>query len=47
VLPLQQPFGHEVASQTHCPLFLSQSWFVPHAAHVAPAAPQEPLDSDA
>ena len=25
VLPLQQPAGHEVASQTHCPLLLLHS----------------------
>ncbi len=41
VLPLQQPFGHEVASQTHCPVFLLHSWPVAHAAHAAPAAPHD------
>ena len=46
MLPLQQPFGQDVASQTHWPLFLLHSWVAAHGAHVAPDAPQEPLDSD-
>jgi len=45
--PLQQPFGHEVASQTHVPLLLLHSSPVPHAEQFAPPVPQEPLDSDA
>jgi hypothetical protein len=45
VLPLQQPLGHEVASQTHWPLLLSHSCPAPHAAHIAPPAPQEVFDS--
>ena len=38
--PLQQPFGHEVASHTHWPVELHS---VPdgHAAHAAPALPHE------
>ena len=46
MLPLQQPFGQDVASQTHWPLFLLHSWVAAQGAHVAPDAPQEPLDSD-
>ncbi len=45
VEPLQQPFGHEVASHTHCPVFVLHSWPVLQAAHVAPAAPHEVFDS--
>lgn len=48
MVPLQQPPGHEVASQTHWPRLLLHS--CPgdtHAAHVAPLVPQEPLDSEA
>jgi hypothetical protein len=44
VFPLQQPFAHEVASQTHCPLPL-HSWPAAHAAHAAPPEPHELLDS--
>jgi hypothetical protein len=39
VLPLQQPIGHDVASQTHCPLGLHSSP-VGHAWQAAPPAPQ-------
>jgi len=42
--PLQQPFGHEVESQTHCPVPL-HSCPAGHAAHAAPPAPHEVLDS--
>jgi hypothetical protein len=42
---LQQPLGHEVASQTHCPVVLLHSWPDGHAAHVAPLAPHEVFDS--
>jgi hypothetical protein len=42
--PTQHPWAHEVASQTHCPIPL-HSWPVGHAAHMAPAAPQEAFDS--
>jgi hypothetical protein len=45
--PLQQPLGHELASQTHCPVDVLHSWPVPQAPQVAPFAPQEPLDSEA
>jgi hypothetical protein len=43
---LQQPFGHEVASQTHLPVVLLHSCPVPHAAQLAPAVPQELFDSE-
>jgi hypothetical protein len=36
--PLQQPFGHVVASQAHAPLLVSHTPFE-HAPHVAPPAP--------
>ncbi len=45
VLPLQQPFGHEVALHTHCPLLVLHIWPVAHAAHAAPPEPQEVFDS--
>jgi hypothetical protein len=45
LLPLQQPFGHEVASQTHCPLVVLHSCPDEHAAHAAPPAPHEEFDS--
>ncbi len=41
--PLQHPFGHELASHTHCPEVLSHSRWVPHASHEAPLDPQEAL----
>ncbi len=47
MLPLQQPLGHDFASQTHRPVVVSHSWPLPHAAHAAPADPQEVLLSDA
>jgi hypothetical protein len=40
----QQPVGHEVASQTHCPAPL-HSWPDAHAPHSAPPFPHEPADS--
>ncbi len=43
--PLQQPLGHEIASQTHRPLPL-HSCPAAHAPHAAPPVPQELLDSD-
>ena len=43
--PLQQPPGHDVASQTHWPLLLSHSCPEPHALQVAPPAPHAELDS--
>jgi hypothetical protein len=42
--PLQQPSGHEVASQTHCPIPL-HSWPDGHAAQTAPPEPHEVFDS--
>jgi len=36
---LQQPFGHEVALQTHAPCAL-HVWPVAHVAHAAPPTPQ-------
>jgi hypothetical protein len=45
VLPLQQPLGHDVASQVHWPVAL-QSWPVAQAAHAEPAEPHELADSD-
>ena len=44
VLPLQQPFGHEVPLHTHCPLPL-HCWVGAHAAHAAPPAPHDAFDS--
>jgi hypothetical protein len=44
---LQHPFGHEAASQTHCPVVLLHSCPVAHATHAAPPAPHDALDSDA
>jgi hypothetical protein len=41
---VQQPFGQEVASQTHCPLPL-HSWPEAQAPQTAPPAPQDELDS--
>jgi hypothetical protein len=45
--PLQQPFGHEAASQTHCPVVLLHSVPAPQAPHVAPPTPHEGVDSAA
>ena len=42
--PVQQPFGHDAASQTHCPLVVLHSCPAVQAAHVAPPAPHEGLD---
>jgi hypothetical protein len=47
VLPLQHPFGHDVASQTHVPVVRLHSWPVPQAAHAAPPVPHEPFVSEA
>ena len=44
---VQQPFGHEVASQTQVPLVLSHSWPIGHIAHATPPVPHEALDSPA
>jgi hypothetical protein len=45
VLPLQQPFLQEFVSQTHCPVAVLHSCPVVHAAHTAPPAPHDALDS--
>jgi hypothetical protein len=45
VSPWQQPFGHEVASQTHFPVLTLHSWPVLHAPQVAPDAPHDALVS--
>jgi hypothetical protein len=42
-LVVQQPVGHEVASQTHWPVVVLHSWPEGQLAHVAPLAPQEVL----
>jgi hypothetical protein len=39
VLPLQQPLGHELASQTQAPLLL-HSWPLAQGLHIAPFRPQ-------
>jgi hypothetical protein len=44
-LPSQQPFGHEVASQTHAPLVVLHSRPDAHARHTTPPAPHDPVDS--
>ena len=44
MLPLQQPPGHDVASQTHCPA-PQHSTPVPHAAQAAPELPHDEFDS--
>ena len=46
-LPLQQPFGHEVGSQTHWPVVVLHDCPDTHAAHAAPATPQDMFDSAA
>jgi hypothetical protein len=45
VLPLQQPFGHEAASHTHCPP--AQVWPAAHATHARPLEPHEVVVSAA
>jgi hypothetical protein len=44
-VPLQQPLGHDAASQTHWPLVVLHVWPDPHAAHAAPPEPHEEADS--
>ncbi len=46
MFPLQQPFGHETASQTHWPVVLLHSCPDGHAAHAAPPVPHVPFDSE-
>jgi hypothetical protein len=43
--PLQHPFGHDVPSQTHCPLPVLHSRPDEHALQVAPAEPHDELVS--
>ncbi len=43
--PLQQPSGHDVASQTQLPVVL-HSCPCAHALHAAPFAPHDEVDSD-
>ena len=45
VLPLQQPFGQEVASHTHAPLCVLHSWPLAQLVHVEPAEPHMPFVS--
>ncbi len=47
VPPLQQPFGHDAASQMHVPLLVLHSRPVPHAEQLPPAVPHWALVSDA
>jgi hypothetical protein len=47
VLPLQQPLGQEVASQTQAPVILLHSCPVAQAAQLAPIVPHDVFDSDA
>lgn len=42
---MQQPFGHDAASQTHCPVFVLHAWPAAHATHAAPPAPHAVVDS--
>ena len=46
MLPLQHPLGHDVASHTHVPLDVLQSWLVPHEAQLAPPVPHDAGVSD-
>ena len=42
---VQQPFGHDVASQTHWPVVWLHSSPEGQAEHAVPPAPQDPFDS--
>jgi hypothetical protein len=42
---VQQPEGHDVALQTHCPVLVLHFWPVAHALHDAPPAPHDVSDS--
>ena len=44
---MQQPFGHDVASQAHRPVVLSHSWPDVHAVQLTPPVPHELFDSEA
>jgi hypothetical protein len=43
----QHPAGHEVPSQTHAPVAVSQSWSAGQAAQALPPVPHDMTDSDA
>jgi hypothetical protein len=45
VPPLQQPFGHVIASHVHLPVVVSQTLFG-HAAHATPPVPHADADCD-
>jgi hypothetical protein len=47
VLPLQHPFGHELALQTHSPVDVLHCWPVPQPEQLAPAVPHEGFVSEA
>ena len=47
VLPLQQPLGHDAASQMQVPLAVLQVWPEAHVAQVAAPVPHEDAVSDA
>jgi hypothetical protein len=44
VVPTQQPVGHEVASQTHAPVAMSQPCPAAHVVHIAPPMPHAAPD---
>ena len=46
VLPLQQPSGHEVGLQTHCPEAVSHAWPESQAAQASPPVPHAATESD-
>jgi hypothetical protein len=45
VPPLQQPFGHVIASQVHVPFVVSQT-LLGHAAHATPPVPHADADCE-
>jgi hypothetical protein len=45
--PLQQPLGHDVELQTHCPVLVLHTWPDAHDEHVAPPEPHEEFVSEA
>jgi hypothetical protein len=46
VLPLQQPLGHDLASQTQAPVVVLHSWPDGHALHANPPVPHVVVVSD-
>src|SRR5579872_4739132 len=44
---VQQPFGHDFASQTHWPVPVLHSWPGPQDEHEAPPVPHDPFDCEA